>query len=420
MWGWRLGLCVCGLLVVLSAHADGPRNAKELAFLAQVQKGYADHNVTLTPALEAQALQSFRKAEGTAIQIQAMAAVEGHVAPVANPMAANDDSDRPGAVASRADLTRMVRDRESTMAATTFERRQDGFVADGHLVVDAAGRISTFGGDAATGDVTYFVDQGQGHYLVRFANIHSALSPVTIGHLIANDGYRFMSIDGEQIAGEQIIPAGNGVVVARQGTLFSDTFGKGIDTQSLPAGYLLAPLQHGDVAGTGYVLLRRAITESERTDAIQGLSQLFKSVTGHSDDKDYALFNVHTGNTVYLNRSESTDRVGQGSDCHAKNRLVSICRGWESYDALFEPSGLINPGHYYWGVQWLATAQGPTAVVVENGAREVNVIRLDTGTRVNAFKRALGITSFTVQPTSDGSLSVTGNWMFRAHVVRVC
>jgi hypothetical protein len=400
------------LLVASLVHAEGPHNTKEQAMVAQLQKAYAAHGLTMTPAQEEQFLQRYRKLEGDAIQDQALATAEGQGAPAQEPAAMTS-----AAVTSRATLDRMVRERETTPAPTTFERRPDGFLADGRPVVDAQGRIVQFGGNAATGDVTYFVDQGHGNYLVRFTNIHSALPAVTVGALVVDSGYRFTAIDGEQINGEEIIPTGRGVVVARTGTLFNDTFGESVDTQSLPADYALAPLQHGDVAGTGYVLLRRLITDSEKTNPIQGLGQLFKSVAGRGDDRDYALFNVHTGHVVYLNRSESTDKVGHGNDCHAKTRLVSSCGGWSSQEEMFQSDGVPNLGHYYWGVQWMGTAQGPTAVVMENGMREVNVIRLDSGARANVFTRGLGITSFLVQPTADGSLSVTGKWMFQDHIM---
>jgi len=380
--------------------------------MVQVQKAYAARGLTMTPAQEEQFLERYRKVEGEAIQYQALATAEGQGALAEEPAPMAN-----AAAASHATLDQMVRARETTPAPTTFERRPDGFLADGRAVVDAQGRIVQFGGNATTGDVTYFVDQGHGNYLVRFTNIHSALPAVTVGTLVVDRGYRFTAIDDEPITGDEIIPTGRGVVVARMGTLFSDTFGESVDTQSLPPGYALAPLQHGDVAGTGYVLLRRSITDSDKTNPIQGLGQLFKSVAGHSDDRDYALFNVHTGHVVYLNRSEATDTVGQGSDCHAKTRLVSRCNGWSSQEEMFQSDGLPNLGHYYWGVQWMATAQGPTAVVMENGMREVNVIRLDNGARANVFKRGLGITRFLVQPTADGSLSVTGQWMFQDHLL---
>ena len=113
-------------------------------------------------------------------------------------------------------------------------------------------------------------------------------------------------------------------------------------------------------------------------------------------------------------------QVGHGTGCVGKG-LVHKCSGWDQHDAIFEIDGMPNFGYYYWVVQRGMTTDGPIAVVMENGMREVNVIRLDSGTRVNAFHRDLGIASFIVHPTADGSIGLTGKWMFKDHVVpEVC
>lgn len=440
---WR-GLGAAGLLWAAVVHADGARSEQERAMLQQARKAYAAQGLELGPEQEEQFLQRLRQVQGNVIQAQIIGQSAGTdtqagaltalsalnttlgsrqpttpaapsvipAAPMQSPVAA-----APGPSQQRP-LAEVLKERRTHVGPASFESLQDGFSANGHTVIDPEGRIVQFGGDATTGDVTYFVEQGAGSYLVRFNNVHSSLPPATVGSLEATDnGMRFISNEGKRVAGQAVVPTGHGVVVVREGTVFDYTLGADVTAQPLPETYQLASLQQGDVASTGYVLLRRQITEQEKTDPIKGMGQLLRSVAGRGDDRDYALFNIRTAHTVYLNRDESMEKVGHGTDCHAKNAFVNKCRGWESKEALYDQDGLPNHSHYYWSVYWMQTNEGPTAVVMENGVREINVIRLDSGQRVNAFKRTLGIQKVVATPTSDGSIRVAAAWAFKNHVV---
>lgn len=436
---WR-GLCVAALLWAVVARADGARTEQERAMLQQARKAYATQGLELSPEQEEQFLQRLRQVQGNVIQAQiigqsagtdnqtgaltalsALSTALGAGQPaVPSTRAVEPVGPVPARVASvpQLPLAEVLKERRMQVGPTSFEPLQDGFSANGRSVIDPEGRIVQFGGDATTGDVTYFVEQGVGSYLVRFNNVHSPLPPVTVGSLETTDnGMRFVSHEGKRVAGQTVVPTGRGVVVVRDGTLFDYTLGAEVVAQPLPETYQLASLQQGDVASTGYVLLRRQVSQEEKGNPLKGVGNLLRSVTGRSDDKDYALFNIRTAHTVYLNRDESMETVGHATDCQKKNTFVNKCRGWESEEALYDRDGMPNHSHYYWSVYWMQTANGPTAVVMENGVREVNVIRLDSSQRVNAFKRALGIQKVVATPTSDGSIRVTAAWAFKNHVV---
>lgn len=435
-------VCVVALLWAAVAHADGARTEQERAMLQQAREAYAAQGLELTPAQEEQFLQRLRQVQGNVIQAQIISQSAGtnsqagaltalSALGTAMGTATATTSPQTHAVAPapalpqtastpvpQQPLAEALKERRAQVGPTRFEALQDGFSADGHTVIDPEGRIVQFGGDATTGDVTYFVEQGVGGYLVRFNNVHSTLPPLTVGTVeTSDDGVRFVSSEGQRVAGESVVPTGHGVVVVRGGTLFDYALGADVSTRPLPDAYQLASLQQGDVASTGYVLLRRRISQEEKANPVKGVSNLLRSMAGRSDDRDYALFNTRTAHTVYLNRDESMERVGHGTDCHAKNAFVNKCRGWESKEALYDRDGQPNYRHYYWSVYWMQTEDGPTAVVLENGVREVNVIRLDSSQRVNAFKRALGIQKVLATPTDTGSIRVAAAWAFNNHVV---
>ena len=52
---------------------------------------------------------------------------------------------------------------------------------------------------------------------------------------------------------------------------------------------------------------------------------------------------------------------------------------------------------------------------IENGLKEVNVIRLGDGARFNAFKRGMGIQYFETEALANGSLKLVAYWAFSGH-----
>ena len=143
--------------------------------------------------------------------------------------------------------------------------------------------------------------------------------------------------------------------------------------------------------------------------------KVLSAVLGKETAFDYALFDLKSQQIVPINIPLRGKTVGEATGCRAKNMFVNKCSGRRTWESIWDADGAPNRRHYFWAVNWFVTKHGPIAAVMENGSKEVNVIKLETGERFNAFKRPLGITSFDATPTLDGSLSVQASWMFKKH-----
>lgn len=405
---------LAGLLVAANAFADGPQTPQERLMIEKLKAAYQKQGLTLTSEREEQMLQRMRQMQANAIDAQVLSQSDPHAMPGQRAMAALGSMRQDGALPTAApvgprvlapngaptndgmtqgQLAVAVAARHAQGVPTVFQRRPDGFVAGDKPIIDPVGRITSFGGDNRSGDVTYFVQIAPQRFLVRFTNVHSNLPPVTVGTLVTDaTGQHFTSMDGQQIAGYMVIGAGQGLVIARDSAVFAYTYGKGVSTEPLPTHYLLSSYQRGDVAGTGYVLLRHVVSQAEQQDLIKNVGDLFKIVRGKEYGNDYALFNVHTGHVVPLPMNEDDEGGG-----------------------IFSSDGRPNFMHPYWRVTWMSTVDGPTAVALEDGVKSVDVIRLDTDQRATVFHRALGIESFNVVPLPNGSIKVTGAWNFHGH-----
>ena len=78
-----------------------------------------------------------------------------------------------------------------------------------------------------------------------------------------------------------------------------------------------------------------------------------------------------------------------------------------SFESLYTDIGR-NYGHYYWSVDWYMTPTGPIAVTMENGQKDVFIIDLKSSRKVNAFHRALGISSLDVTQSPTGVVAQSG------------
>ncbi len=324
--------------------------------------------------------------------------------PTAEPTVAKDD------------LASAYEQRSASTRFTRFERKGDGFLANGQVFIDIDGKVNQFGADPMTGRVTYFVDIGNGDLLVKHHNINSDLEPILIGRIaLRGDRADFRAVSGETAGGESVVPVSDGLIVTRKESIARYSIGKGAKAFAIPDGFNVAPLQNGDVSGTGFVLIERIPQEEVSFKEIgKSVGHLF----GKRDDtQDYALLHIETGKTVGLFLSDDGKSVGQGTGCVRQNDFVNKCSGWRSWDSIWETDGRPNYSHYFWALTWVQTKFGPIAIAKEDGTREVNVIALDSGARFNAFKRKLGILWFAVEPKEDGGLSMEAQLAFKRHKI---
>lgn len=413
---WQWMMLVAGVAVACHALADGPQNAKEQQLVERLQAAYKARGLTLTPEREEVMLQKYRQMQERAADAQAMSEAPGltpaqrvHLTlgamqptgqsvppasagaaaaqagisqpPTTEPMGAGATSPAANPAAA---LVTAVNERHAQGKPTTFEWRPDGFMANGKSVIDPEGRIVQWGGDSQTGDVSYLVQTAPGKYDVRFTNTNSALPPITVGTMIVDRaGDHFTAVDGQTVSGQIPIPTSKGIVMARDTAIFDYEYGQPVVSQALPSQYMLAAYQRGSVGATSYVLLERHITEAERRDPIAGIKGLFKIAQGKATSNDFALFNIKTGHVVYL----ANDEIGTGG-------------------SIWNTDGRPNYQHYFWLFDWLPNPQGATAVVLEDGFKNLNAIRLDKDERITIAHRALGIERFSVYPLANGSFGV--------------
>lgn len=316
----------------------------------------------------------------------------------------------------REDLASAYQERSASTQFTRFERKGDGFLANGQVFIDIDGKVKQFGADPMTGRVTYFVDIGDGDLLVKHHNINSDLEPILIGRIaLRGDRADFRAVSGETAGGESVVPVSDGLIVTRKESIARYSIGRGAKAFAVPEGFTVAAMQNGDVSGTGYVLIERIPQDDA---SFKEIGKTVGHLFGKRDDtQDYALLHIETGKTVALFLSDDGKSVGQGTGCVRQNDFVNKCSGWRSWESIWETDGRPNYSHYFWSLTWVQTKFGPLAIAKEDGTREVNVIALDSGERFNAFKRKLGILWFTAQPKEDGGLSLEAQLAFKRHQI---
>lgn len=317
---------------------------------------------------------------------------------------------------TREDLASAYEQRLASTQFTRFERKGDGFLANGRVFIDINGKVKQFGADPMTGRVTYFVDIGNGDLLVKHHNINSDLDPILIGRIaLRGDRADFRAVSGETAGGESVVPVSDGLIVTRRESIARYSIGRGAKAFAVPEGFTVAAMQNGDVSGTGYVLIERIPQDD---DSFKEIGKTVGHLFGKRDDtQDYALLQIETGKTIALFLSDDGKSVGQGTGCVRQNDFVNKCSGWHSWESIWETDGRPNYSHYFWSLTWVQTKFGPLAIAKEDGTREVNVIALDSGERFNAFKRKLGILWFAVEQKEDGGLSLEAQLAFKRHQI---
>ena len=338
------------------------------------------------------------------------------------------DAAGPAAV-TLAQLAEEVARRAGNARVTRFEAAGEGFSHDGTPYFDPEGEILAWAADSRTGSVGYLIGQGTNRAQLRYHNVHSGMPPLVLGQLEARgNSTSFESVTGQRAAGDSAIPTANGLMMLRDhGIVVYDISGK-VAPVSLPAGFTVAAMQTGDLAGTGFLLLERRADAAEAESGPKGPLGVLGAVmrkggrdvmdaAGVGKSQDYQLFNPGTGMAVPLMVALAGKEVGQATGCVPKNRFVNQCSGWKTKEALYQPNGLKNWRHYAWAITWHATRHGPLAVVLEKGRTELNVIRLDTGGRFNAFSRRMGIAEFTAVPDGQDGLAISAGWAFKNHEI---
>lgn len=382
--------------IAFGASAQTAPNVQEQEFLKQMRDAYKKQGIELTPEMEAAALQRSRELQANILGMQM--AVQGmqrpkakssfaseSVAPVSQTVAAGP--------ASKVDATgwlAAISRHKAASRPTSFEDSRDGFIISGQPWLDTEGEIQSYGADRATGNVTYLVRQSPTDFVVRFANVHSAEAPVTVGQIrAANNRESFTGIDGTQLNGDKIIPLADGMIATRGSAFFRYEFGSTPTSHVIPSEYTIVYAQRGDVVGTGYIL---AVKQARKT-----FGDSFLSANGTPPpkapaifgkrDPDFALVDTRSGRLVVIPRSEATTEVLW------KHRYKAN-------------TGVRNPLHFFNAIDWQQTSIGPVAIVFGDSSTNIVALLLNTGQQITLFKRAMGINDWRATPTAGGGLHV--------------
>lgn len=310
-----------------------------------------------------------------------------------------------------------------------FSKDRDGIKINGKTFLDPSGKIVDSGNDPVNGDFTYITQKGA-VFEIKYSNASNTQNSVAIASAKKiHSGFEVTTATGQSLSGNRIIPTSKGFIVSRETSAFqyqpeTDT----ITSVAAPAGYHVAHFQNGDVDSTGYMLFEKDLepNPADNGDLVGTTKKLFSlvrdaaSLTGAVDatQKDgYKLIDIRSGKEVTLNIDAGDKEVSVGRNCQRKSSVHNVCDDFETFEALYKPDGFKNHGHYYWRAHWFNTPAGKFAIVQEQRLKDINIINLETGDRVNLFTRAMGISGFDALQHPDGRITVTAKLGFTTEVV---
>jgi len=298
------------------------------------------------------------------------------------------------------------------------ESHRDGLYVNGQPYLDPEGAIVQFAYDAAAGNLGYLVEMPDG-YLVKVtrANGTPPLRLAVAGR--TSQGWDVQTVTGQHLSGSTLSVLSDGLLVSRSASAFRYVPGKGVIGIAMPDGFVLTPMQRGNVGATGFVLLERegGLPAKGSFSAVTGSVKALGSTLGIGKKEDYALFALSSGQIIPLNISVEDKQVVELSQCRSQSKFVNRCEQAETFESLYEPDGDPNNQHYYWRANGLSTPAGPIAVPQENGSKDLFIVDLASGRKVTAFKRALGIARWDAVQDSDGVVRVTAGWSFKQHTI---
>jgi len=285
-----------------------------------------------------------------------------------------------------------------------IEGRRDGFVVNGRAFLDPEGAITDYAFDVVSGNIGYVVE-GPAGQIIKVTRAGAPTEPLTLASARETGaGWQVVTATGKTMSGSTFSVTPSGVLVARPTAAFLYEPGKQLASFAVPKGYVLAAHQRGDVASTGYVLVEK---DTSQPSEQRGLGSLKTLVNPFAKREDYAIFGLSSGKLYPLDIPAFAKKVTVGSNCRRMNAVMNKCATSTRLESLYQPNGLRNEGHYYWRVAWMNTPNGPLAVALENDLADLNLMELDTGKKVAAFTRKMGIGGFDVKQGADGMVSVS-------------
>lgn len=294
-----------------------------------------------------------------------------------------------------------------------IEDRKDGFTANGAGYIDPEGSIMNYAIDMVSGLVTYVADIGQNTFRIKVTRAGTDAEPLLIGTAMRlGSGWQVDSVTGKRIAGQTLtVVPGAGYLVTRDTAAFLYRAGQNTANIAIPAGFVAARFQRGDVTGTGFMLVERDSSEESQENKLFNSFKSLGSSLGINKKEDYAMLNIKTGEMIPLNISDSGKAVGNYSQCRRRNAFINECDRVEFRESLYDKTGR-NLTHYYWRINWFNTPTAPILVAQENGLKEITLRDLKTGKKTIAFSRALGIAGYDSVQDDAGKVHISAQMGF--------
>ncbi len=304
-----------------------------------------------------------------------------------------------------------------------FKRQRDGFDYNGQRYLDPEGQIVNYAFDWKTGDVTFLVKTAPKQFVLKHTRVTTSAEPINIGIVTSDNGnYLLETVTSKKLSGTQFILSSTGVALSRGDSAFVYTYGQPTKTLITPEGWHIAQFQNGDVMSTGYVLLER---NAEKKDS-SGLGGLFNSmselgnIVGLNEKNDYALMSIDDPSQQHLinvTLGGKDVEVGASGCRQTSNKYINKCDSFEFADSVYQRDGRRNQTHYFWGIRWFATMQGPIAVAHEAGGKKVSVIDLSSGKKATAFERMLGINEYDAIQDANGQIHLRATLGFASEEI---
>jgi hypothetical protein len=417
-------ILLCTLLAI-AAHAAGAADttAQEQTALTAMRQSYVKQTGHVPSAAEERAmLEMLRNASRTAAAMAGMAAMANgggdmpHMAPQQRALPAQQGNS--GAITEQA-LERSLAAMGGAKTRVRIEGARDGLRIDGESFLDPEGQIGGYAFDVLTGDITYTIRTGDG-VVFKYLRAGSNADAVTLATAQQlQTGWQVTTVTGKTFSGDAVTPLAKGFMVSRSGSVFRYEPGKSSKGTAVPAGWVMAQFQRGNVGATRFILLEREQpAPGQSAGGLGALGSIFDqgkaliATAGLGKKEDYALMNLDTGKLYPLNIQVDGKIYTFMSNCRKRSFFVSQCATANSVESLYTADNDRNYSHYFWKANWYATPTGPIAVTLENGVADVYVLDLESGKKANAFHRGLGLSKFDSGQAPDGSVAIQANLAF--------
>lgn len=363
-------------------------------------------------------------AEEVQLQQQFIRAMLARQSDALNPQRQAPESEALPALVTEDELAERIARLPAVSGGVAFEGRKDGFTYNGTRFVDAEGQIASFGADYSTGDVTYLAGLGGNRFAVKFVRVGTSAEPISIASASHQNGqWTVKTASGKTLTGEKLVMASRGFLVSRTAAAFLYEPGRGVQNFATPDEFMMAAFQNGNIAGTGFILAERQQDTSQAAGLLNSVKSIGNTL-GLNKKEDYALVNLRNGKVVPIDITVDGKNVTTGARCDSSSAkmggAVNVHKGCTDFtfaESLYNVDGTRNGRHYYWRIHWFATRTGPYLIAQENGLRNITITHLETGRKVLAFSRTLGIAGFTTTQDTGGKVSIKAQLGFSSESI---